>query len=136
MDQELKRASAQKGQAWLISPFLLAMLVAASGAMADSTRIAASEAINRVGQVATVCGHVASARYAQDTNGSPTFLNLDRPYPNQVFTAVIWGKDRAAFPYAPESLSGHQVCVAGKIQLYRDTPEIIVLAPSQIQTGG
>ena len=45
---------------------------------------------------------VASSKFAQDSNRSPTFLNLDRPYPNQVFTAVIWGADRGKFKESPE----------------------------------
>ena len=53
--------------------------------------ISAREAKDHVGQKATVCGKVASANYAVGSPGSPTFLNLDRAYPHQVFTIVIWG---------------------------------------------
>lgn len=53
--------------------------------------IEAIKAKEYVGQEATVCGHVVSARYAAVSRGSPTFLNFERPYPDHVFTAVIWG---------------------------------------------
>lgn len=46
-----------------------------------------SDAINHVGESATVCGAVASAKYATSTRRQPTFLNLERPYPNHIFTA-------------------------------------------------
>jgi hypothetical protein len=42
-------------------------------------------------------------RYAERTRGRPTFLNLDKPYPEQVFTILIWGESRAKFG-APEQL--------------------------------
>ena len=71
-----------------------------------ATSYKADDAINHVGESASVCGIVASAKYATSTNRQPTFLNLDRPYPNQVFTAVIWGADRDQFSYSPESLQG------------------------------
>ena len=104
-----------------------------SNAVADDSNISAADAIHFVGHIATVCGQVASAKYASSTNGQPTFLNLDEPYPNQVFTAVIWGKDRASFSYAPEFLARKHICVTGKVQLYREKAEIIVSSPNQIQ---
>jgi hypothetical protein len=103
-------------------------------APADGTNISAADAIHFVGQVATVCGRVASAKYAADSKGQPTFLNLDKPYPNHVFTAVIWGKDRGAFSDAPESLAGRHICVSGTVQLYRGKAEILVSGPNQIQS--
>jgi len=102
-------------------------------ARSDSPTISPVAAIEHVGEIVTVCGVVASAKFAETTRGQPTFLNLDKPYPNQVFTAVIWGSDRGNFPYAPESLASKKVCVSGQVQLYRGKPEIIVSAPSQVQ---
>jgi hypothetical protein len=101
--------------------------------IADTVNISAADAIHFVGQAATVCGRVASAKYASDANGQPTFLNLDKPFPNHVFTAVIWGKDRGAFRYAPESLAGRHICVSGTVQLYREKAEIVVSAPDQLK---
>ena len=86
------------------------------GAFASESQYRSDEAINHVGEDATVCGVVASAKYATSTRRQPTFLNLDKPYPNQVFTAVIWGSDRPQFKYEPESLQGAAVCVSGEIR--------------------
>jgi hypothetical protein len=60
-------------------------------------------------------------------------LNLEKPYPNQVFTAVIWGAGRRAFDYAPETLSGRKICVSGEIPTYKGVAEIIVSTPKQTQ---
>jgi DNA/RNA endonuclease YhcR with UshA esterase domain len=107
------------------------LLVCTAGWAAGS--LAPSEAIGHVGRHAQVCGDVVSTRYAASANGQPTFLNFGRPYPNQDFTAVIWGSARPAFPYAPESLRGQMVCVRGLITTYRGTAQIVVSDPLQIE---
>ena len=99
---------------------------------ADS--IAPADAINHVGQRARVCGKVVSSKYAQSSRRSPTFLNLDRPYPNHVFTAVIWGDARPRFKSAPELLQGHSICVTGAIMLYKGRAEMEISDPAQIET--
>lgn len=76
---------------------------------------------------------VASAKYADRTNRTPTFLNLNQPYPNQIFTALIWGSDRHKFKAPPEiAFKGKRICVTGLIVTYKGIPEIIVEEPSQI----
>ena len=95
--------------------------------------ISASEARNHVGELVTVCGEVASTHYASNTRGSPTFVNLDKPFPNQIFTIVIRADDRRKFGKPEETYMGKHVCVAGKISLYVGVPEMIARDPSQIQ---
>jgi len=119
----------------LIGLLALAALSSPSRVLADAANISAVDAIHFVGQVATVCGLVASAKYASETKGQPTFLNLDKPYPNHVFTAVIWGKNRGAFPYAPESMAGRRICVSGIVQLYREKAEVVVSVPNQLKAA-
>jgi len=96
-------------------------------------KLSAVEAKDHIGETATVCGNAVSTRYAASTRGQPTFLNLDKPYPNQIFTVVIWGSDRSKFG-APESdYNGKRICVTGKITKYRNVPQIIAERPQQIQ---
>lgn len=109
--------------------WLYALVVLTSWAYSTVTP---EDAINHVGETAAVCGTVASANYATGSNGQPTFLNLNRPYPRHVFTALIWGDDRPKFSYAPESLQGEKICVQGVIESYQGTAEIVVKYPSQI----
>jgi hypothetical protein len=49
-----------------------------------------AEAKEHIGEKATVCGDAVSAHYAAKTRGNPTFINLDKPHPDQVFTVLIW----------------------------------------------
>jgi DNA/RNA endonuclease YhcR with UshA esterase domain len=86
-----------------------------------------------IGEQATVCGLVRSARWASNSNRKPTFLNLDEPYPKQSFTVVIFEDHRNDFTPAPEErFKDKRICVTGKIEEFRGTPEIVVTAPSQI----
>jgi hypothetical protein len=81
------------------------------------------EAADHVGQQATVCGTVVSKNTAENSNGKPTFVNLDRSFPDQTFTIVIWGADVDAVGVFPDA--GH-VCVTGTIAMYRGNPQIVI----------
>jgi micrococcal nuclease len=105
---------------------------AAAGARpGDGPRFDAYEANRHAGEVATVCGAVADGRFLG--GDGLTFLNLERPYPNQPFTIVIPISTRRGLRGAPETeLRGRHVCVAGKIELHRGTPQIVVHDPAQL----
>ena len=111
------------------------LLIIAATTFLPASALAASlsteEASKHVGETVTVCGTVASANHAVRSRGEPTFLNLDKAYPNQVFTAVIWGNDRPRFG-APETLLGKHVCTTGQIKLFRGKPEMILSDPGQL----
>jgi hypothetical protein len=96
-------------------------------------KLTAPEAKHHIGEQATVCGKVASTRYVATTRGKPTFLNLDKPYPSQVFTVLIWGENREKFVNPEAMYSDKQVCVTGKITEYRKAPEIVVSEPRNIE---
>ncbi len=93
-----------------------------------------SEALNHVGEQATVRGPVKGANYASKTKGKPTFLDIGRAYPDPArFTVLIWGDDRAAFAVAPEkAYTGKTICVTGLITSYKGGAEIEVSSPAAI----
>jgi hypothetical protein len=86
-----------------------------------------------VGETATVCGRVASAHFAEKAKGLPTFMNLDMPYPQQIFTILIWGTDRPRFGNPERTYRNKNVCVSGKIISHHGIPEITINTPEQIQ---
>ena len=114
----------------LVIPFVIVLWAALGLAQ---TSISAAEAKNHVGEKATVCGDVASTRYAASSRGNPTFINLDKPYPNQIFTVLIWGNNRPKFGDPEEAYRSKHICVTGKISDYKGAPEIIAYEPSQIK---
>jgi len=98
-----------------------------------AAQLTPAQAKDHVGETATVCGLVASTRYAPASNGQPTFLNLERAYPNQIFTVVIWGRNRAKFRQPDREYDGKKICVTGRIESYRGTPQIEATTPTQIR---
>ena len=100
----------------------------------SSSRDNWQDAEQYVDQVVTICGPVVGTTYASTSDGSPTFLNIGYDYPNpDRFTALIWGNYRENFPSSPESYYlGHNVCVVGKVELYRGVPEIEITGPDSI----
>lgn len=72
----------------VLAMLFCAVLITSASAQSERT-IPASQAAQHVGESATVCGYVASTRYLSTSRSKPTFLNLDKPYPNQDFTVVI-----------------------------------------------
>ena len=95
--------------------------------------ISSFEARSHIGEYSKVCGVVASTHFANRSRGAPTFINLDRAYPDQVFTAVIWVEDRAKFGYPEQRFADREICVSGVIQMYRGIPEIILRSPAQVE---
>jgi DNA/RNA endonuclease YhcR with UshA esterase domain len=112
---------------------LLSLVLVASPATTASggTTISPTEAKDHVGETVTVCGVVASAKYAQGSRRQPTFLNLDRAYPEHILTVLIWGADRDKFGAPEKTYAGKRICVTGVVQLYKGRPEIIATDPSQ-----
>ena len=99
----------------------LAWLMVVSAALAQS--LPADQAASHVGERRTVCGQIAEEHTAQGSRGAPTFINLDKPYPNQIFTILIWGDERTSVGNFP---AAGRVCVTGTITEYRGVPEIVV----------
>lgn len=113
---------------------LLCLLVGLKSATAWSS-LTADQAKNHIGENATVCGIVASSHYAGNSRGTPTFVNLEKPYPNQVFTILIWGEDLPKFSPRPNTWEGKRVCATGAITSYRGSPEIVAKSADQITVG-
>ena len=111
---------------------LAVILLAVSPALAQKT-LTATEAKDHIGEQGTVCGKVVSTRYAESSRGSPTFLNFDQPYPNQVFTLLIWGSDRSKFGDPETSYRGKRISVTGKLTSFKGVPEVVASEPAQIK---
>ena len=90
------------------------------------------DAAGRIGETATVCGVVASAKYEAEAKSQPTLLDLGKPSPNATFTAVVYGENRAKFGTPETSLCGKRICVTGKISEYQGKPEIVLTDPGQL----
>lgn len=109
---------------------LIALTASALAARAET--LAPVDAAKHAGETATVCGLVSGAKYAAQIRGGLTFIDFDKPYPDATFTAVIFPADRAKFGTPEKGLAGKQVCVTGKIEMFRGKPQIVLTDPKQL----
>lgn len=83
------------------------------------------------GETIHVCGTVVSTNLSRNGN---VFLNIDKKFPNQIFTATIWKDNLVNFSYeAHKELMGKQVCIKGKVVNFNGTPSISVEKEEQIE---
>lgn len=76
-----------------------------------------------IGEKVTVCGTVVSTKFTEKSGA--TFINLDRQFPDQVFTIAIWKSERMNFSYKPEEfLKGKVICVTGEIKNNKGKPQM------------
>ena len=104
-------------------PVLALVLLAVAPALSQKT-LTASEAKDHIGEQATVCGKVVSTGDAENSRGKPTFLNLDKPYPEQIFTVVIWDSDRSKFGDPERHIGASMSASPGRSRPLRVCPRL------------
>ena len=92
------------------------------------SRIPAADAKQHVNSEKVVFGKVAEVHRSEKL----VQINLDNPFPNQPFTAVIFANKTNLFTDL-EKLKGKTVEVKGKITEYREVPQIILLSTNQLK---
>ena len=95
--------------------------------------ISLGEVGKHIGDSVKVCSQIYDTYYAVRTENTPTFLNIGAKYPNQLLTVVIWGDVRKNFESNPEEVfKNKQVCVIGKLETYKDKPQIVIQKTNQV----
>lgn len=88
----------------------------------------------RIGKESIVCGTVVSTKISRSGH---LWINLDKKFPDQIFSSFIRKDDLSNFTYQPESyLKGKKVCIEGKVDNFNGTPTINVDKASQINMFG
>jgi hypothetical protein len=86
-----------------------------------------------IGDSVTVCTKIYGGIFLDHSKGTPTLLNAGGAYPNAPLTIVIWPDARAQYKEAPETFfKDKEVCITGKVILYKDKPEIVVYDEKQM----
>ena len=105
------------------------------GALADATNppvgIGAAEAASHYDQLMTITGVVAQV----SLRPTIVFINLDKPYPDSPFVAIIHAQDTNQFSDL-HRLKGRSVAITGRVVNYHDHPEIVLTNSSQIVVSG
>ncbi|HMJ46522.1 MAG TPA: DNA/RNA non-specific endonuclease, partial [Ferruginibacter sp.] len=91
--------------------------------------IVAKQSVNRMEDI-YVCGTVVGARLSRAGN---VLLNLDKQFPNQVFTVFIKKEDIINFKYdIVETLKGEIICVKGRVIDLGGTPSLYIKNEKQL----
>lgn len=96
--------------------------------------IAYEEAYMYAGETTMVTGPVADISILNDSNGSPSFIDLGEAYPStDRFTIVIWEEHYDDVATLLNEISVNEIIyVEGCIEMYDGIPQIEVTDPSQI----
>jgi endonuclease G len=85
-----------------------------------------------IGTKSCVCGTVVSTKFSEKSGA--TFLNLDKKFPNQIFSVTIWEKSRNNFSYKPEEeLYMKKICLTGKLESKNGTPTMNITNEKSIE---
>ena len=89
------------------------------------------DADDYIGEIKTVEGTIVNTfKY---TKGNVIFLNFHDPYEGY-FTTIVWSSDWSKFPTSPDIYyKNEKVRVTGEIIEYKESSEIVVDDPSQIE---
>ena len=102
--------------------------------------ITADKASHLIGQLVLVKGKVASVFYAENSIGSPTFLNIEKDFPDNPIAVIIFEKELTELKINAQLYKGKTIIVNGKMELYKNEekpyknkPSIIIHSKDQIK---
>ncbi len=115
----------------------LALLLAFT-AMAQQ-EITIDQLDKHIGDSVKICTKIYGGIYLDRSKGSPTLLNAGGTYPNAPLTILIRDEARKKFSLGPSGkeapevfFKDKEICVTGKLILYKEKPEIVVYDEKQI----
>ena len=112
--------------------FIVLLSFFCAGALHAQAPVKLEDVSKHIGDSVTVCGLVADMRYFENSNNKPTLLNIGAKYPDAALTVVIWDTTRALFDSKMEDLLNKNICITGRLILYKGKPEIIIDKPEQL----
>lgn len=110
---------------WSLCLLLMSPILTAESA---EPRIEADKAPFYVGKSVMACGKLAAIKHTEDKH----YLNLDKPYPNQSLTILLWESDYSGFIQRLgklDNLMGKTFCGRGQIQEYQGNLEMTISNP-------
>lgn len=88
------------------------------------------------GDSVKVCTKIFGGIYLDRSKGAPTLLDAGGKYPDALLTLFIGQETRKQFKEAPESFyKDKDVCITGRVKLYKGKPEIEIYDEKQIEVG-
>lgn len=109
----------------------VAAVAGAQDVATPSRKIGAAEAQDNYERRLTVTGTVAQVSMREKL----VYLNLDQPFPKSPFTAVIFSRSTNQFGDL-KSLQGKSVEITGRIEEYKEKPQIVLNSTNQLKVVG
>ena len=95
------------------------------------------EVRNHIGDSVKLMAKIYGGKYFETANNAPTLLDVGAHYPNSPLTLVIYEDVRKQFKNAPERWeTGRNEGRTGKIELYKNKPQIVIHNTNQIYDAG
>lgn len=92
--------------------------------------ITAAVAAEKVGEEVTVKGKVVTTFYAEFSKGKPTFLNLEKPFPNNPMAIIIFEDQLELLNINAKDYRDKTVLVKGIVKQYKDEAKPYKYKPS------
>lgn len=109
------------------------MILVCSSITYAQQEINIGDAAKHEGDSVTICTKIFGARYFENGKGAPTLLNAGGKYPDAPLTVVILGENRPAFANKPEEFYvDKNICITGRITIFKGKPKIVLTNESNI----
>ena len=110
---------------------LIAIFCLATFSSFAQTIIKIEDAKNHIGELVKICTKIYGGKFLE--KDTLTLLNACGYYPDAPLTIVIRAGAEKEFNNNPVAYyKGMDVCITGKIELFKDKPQIVVTTKSQI----
>ena len=114
-----------------MKPVLTALFCLATFPVFAQKEIKIDDAKNHVGDTVKICTKIYGGKFLE--KDTLTLLNAGAYYPDAPLTIVIRADARKEFNTDPVTYyKGLEVCITGKIELFKDKPQIVINTKSQI----
>jgi DNA/RNA endonuclease YhcR with UshA esterase domain len=111
---------------------LLSGIILSASVMAQTT-IKQDEMSSHIGDSVKICMKIFGGIYLDRSKGTPTLLNVGDSYPRNPLTLFIGEDIRQTFAEKPEEFfKGKDVCITGKLELYKEKIQIRIASKEQI----
>lgn len=88
--------------------------------IAINTTCSIDDVAKFVGKDVKLVGTVKSTYFAEYAKGSPIFLNIDHPFPENKLTVVVFKEDADKLRFARTSYQNRRVQITGRVEQYVD----------------
>lgn len=95
---------------------------------AAESKIEAFKAPFHVGETVMACGNLAEVKHLSNRH----YMNLDKKYPNQTLTILVWDNNYRWFEERFGNIDGYvgrRFCARGKIEEYKNNMQMKIANP-------